>query len=187
MRSHRQFTERAICSATFCLAGLGRITKIDAELVTRLPGVIAVISHLNAPSLPISRIRAASIRRPADQVSKCLVSRKQFTAALGQEQHHSPLPRAGAALPPNSRQTVVTLMVVWPAIPGLSRPPGPRISRRESCSAARLDWAAGWSVPERPVWRIGSTIRFPSTSLVHRCGARPIGSLSPSAALIDDG
>jgi xanthine dehydrogenase YagR molybdenum-binding subunit len=31
--------------------GLGRITRIDASPVKRLPGVIAVISHLNAPRL----------------------------------------------------------------------------------------------------------------------------------------
>ena len=32
-------------------AGLGRVTKIDAEPVLRLPGVIAVLSHENAPRL----------------------------------------------------------------------------------------------------------------------------------------
>ncbi|MCZ4092922.1 xanthine dehydrogenase family protein molybdopterin-binding subunit [Sinorhizobium psoraleae] len=37
-----------IVSAT---AGLGRITEIGAEVVSAMPGVIAVISHLNAPRL----------------------------------------------------------------------------------------------------------------------------------------
>ncbi|HEX4584129.1 MAG TPA: xanthine dehydrogenase family protein molybdopterin-binding subunit [Burkholderiaceae bacterium] len=32
--------------------GLGRITAIDSPAVARMPGVIAVISHLNAPRLP---------------------------------------------------------------------------------------------------------------------------------------
>ncbi len=32
-------------------AGLGRIVSIDQEAATRLPGVVAVISHLNAPRL----------------------------------------------------------------------------------------------------------------------------------------
>src|SRR5690348_4588507 len=37
-----------IVSAT---VGLGRITRIDVDPVARFPGVIAVISHLNAPRL----------------------------------------------------------------------------------------------------------------------------------------
>jgi xanthine dehydrogenase YagR molybdenum-binding subunit len=32
--------------------GLGRITAIDAGLATRMPGVVAVLSHANAPRLP---------------------------------------------------------------------------------------------------------------------------------------
>ncbi|RUV79965.1 xanthine dehydrogenase family protein molybdopterin-binding subunit, partial [Mesorhizobium sp. M1A.F.Ca.IN.020.32.1.1] len=37
-----------IVSAT---AGLGRITEVGADAVSGMPGVIAVISHLNAPRL----------------------------------------------------------------------------------------------------------------------------------------
>lgn len=32
-------------------AGLGRVTRIDTEPVLRMPGVVAIVSHLNAPKL----------------------------------------------------------------------------------------------------------------------------------------
>jgi xanthine dehydrogenase YagR molybdenum-binding subunit len=37
--------------------GLGRITEIDSAAVSSMPGVVAVISHFNAPRLAYGPIR----------------------------------------------------------------------------------------------------------------------------------
>lgn len=52
-------------------AGLGRITAIHEEPVLALPGVVAVISHKNAPALLIDPIRARSTLRSVSESTCC--------------------------------------------------------------------------------------------------------------------
>lgn len=47
--NQKNMAHAVIVSATI---GLGRITAIDSEAVKRVPGIVAIITHRNAPRLP---------------------------------------------------------------------------------------------------------------------------------------
>ena len=98
----------AIVSATI---GLGRIASIDSRSASDMPGIVAVITHLNALHLPYG-----SHKRPIDPASACKCCRTiEFASTVNRSRSSSPRPstrlstrplRCASYIRPNNRLSI---------------------------------------------------------------------------------